>query len=111
MGDSNDSKRPQEQEQEKFCVSDGPFHRADLDDDMKEFSGLLARVPAKVLQFELMTHGQRMFAKALWEACNYGGRPTPGDLKNMEPLRGYQEWVLKLDHRLQVNKANKKQLT
>ena len=111
MSDANNAKRSKNENQEKLCVSDRPFHGGDVEADMKEFSELLSRVPTKVLQFELMTHGQRSLAKALWEACNYGGRPTPGDLKNMENIRDYQEWVLRMEHRQQLDKVQKKQVT
>ena len=74
---------------------------------MEEFNQLLAKVSTKVLWSELMTYQQRLSAKALWEACNYGGKPTPGDLRHMEPKRNYAEWVLRMDHRQQWNKFQK----
>lgn len=104
---TDDAKGAKDNDQEKLGVGNRPFHSLDVDEDMKEFSELLTRVPAKVLQCELMTYGQRSLAKALWEACNYGGRPKPGDFKNMEPIRQYQEWVLKMEHRQQIAKTLK----
>lgn len=108
MLNPDNPKRSQDENQKKLGVSD-LAHRENVEDvDMDEFSQLLARVPSKVLYNELMTHQQRLLAKSLWEACNYGGRPKPGDFKNMEDKRLYWEWVLRMDHRQQRDKAAKK---
>ena len=103
---ANETKGSQNQDQDQLSVSDVAFHES-YSPYKEEFSELLSKVSTKVLRSELMTHQQRMLARALWEACNYGGRPTPGDLKNMEPERIYCEWVLKIDHEQQWKKAKK----
>lgn len=107
MLDSNKAQGSQDQDQKEFCVSDVAAHE-NYSPYTEEFSELIAKPSTKVLRYELMTYQQRMTAKALWEACNYGGRPTPGDLKNMEPERKYCEWVLKIDHQQQWKKAQKR---
>lgn len=105
MLSSNESKRAEDHDQQELCVSQGSLH--DDCTDMEEFSELISRVPIKVLWDELLTHQQRIFATSLWEACNYGGRPKPGDLQHMEKKRDYAEWVLRMDHRRQWNNAQK----
>jgi hypothetical protein len=106
MLDPDDAKGAENQDQQKLCNGDGSFH-VDACTDMNEFSELLSKVSTDVLWKVLMTSQQRLIAKALWEACNYGGRPKPGDLKHMEKKREYAEWVLKIDHRQQWNKPQK----
>jgi hypothetical protein len=106
MLESNDAKRSQDQDQEQLSPGDCAFHSS-FSPFKEEFSELLSKVSTKVLRSELMTYQQRMIARALWQACNYGGRPTPGDLKNMEPERKYCEWVLQIDHEQQWKKAQK----
>jgi len=69
--------------------------------DMDEFNQLLATVSTEVLWKILMTAQQRMLATALWEACNYGGKPLPGNFRDMEDKRMYYEWVLRTEHRKQ----------
>jgi hypothetical protein len=106
MLEPNDAKGSQDQDQEQFSPGDCAFHSS-FSPFKEEFSELLSKVSTKVLRSELMTYQQRMIARALWQACNYGGRPTPGDLKNMEPERKYCEWVLQIDHEQQWKKAQK----
>jgi hypothetical protein len=69
--------------------------------DMDKFNQLLAMVSTEVLWKILMTAQQRMLATALWEACNYGGKPLPGNFRDMEDKRMYYEWVLRMEHRKQ----------
>jgi len=107
MLDPDDAKGAENQDQQKFCNSKGTRFHVDKCTDMDEFSELLSKVSTDVLWKVLMTSQQRLMAKALWEACNYGGRPKPGDLKHMEKKREYAEWVLKIDHRQQWNKPQK----
>jgi len=106
MLDPDDAKRTEDNDQQKLGNGNRSFH-VDECTDMDEFSELLAKVSTDVLWKVLMTSQQRMMAKALWEACNYGGRPKPGDLKHMEKKREYAEWVLRIDHRQQWNKVQK----
>lgn len=108
MLDPDEAEWAQDEDQDEFCNSQGAFHDEEWCTDMKEFSELIARVPFKVLWMELMTNQQRLLATALWEACNYGGKPTPGDLKYMEKKQDYAAWVLRMDHRQQYAKAKKK---
>jgi len=49
-----------------------------------------------------------MIAQSLWEACNYKGKPTPGQFKDIEPKRDYLEWVLRIDHERQWQEALKR---
>ena len=106
MLDANDAKGAEDDDQQKFRDCNWPCH-VDACTDMDEFSELLSKVSTDVLWKVLMTAQQRMLATALWEACNYGGKPKPGDLKHMEKKRVYAEWVLRIDHRQQWNKAQK----
>lgn len=108
--DPNDTDRSQDQDEDKFGPGQRLFEHGDFNEeaDMKEFSELLSRVSTKVLWKELMTHQQRMLATAFWEACNYGGKPKPGDFKNVEDKRVYGEWVLMIDHARQVEEAKKR---
>jgi hypothetical protein len=106
MLDPDDAKGAEDQDQQEFCNCDRTLH-VDACTDMDEFSQLLSKVSTDVLWKVLMTYQQRLIAKALWEACNYGGRPKPGDFKHMGKKREYAEWVLKMDHRQQWNKSQK----
>lgn len=103
---SDKAERSEDQNQNQLCNSDGALH-VDVCTDMDEFNQLLAKVSTDVLWKVLMTAQQRMLATALWEACNYGGKPKPENFKNMEKKREYAEWVLRIDHRQQWNKAQK----
>lgn len=84
-------------DQKKLGVGDGPFHEEEVLQYMVQFNELLASMSTKVM-YSLMTWQQKQVAKSWWEACNYGGKPKPGDLKHMEDRRKYYEWVLRLDH-------------
>ena len=106
MLSTDDTKGAKNQDQQKFGNRNLAFH-VEACTDMDEFSELLSKVSTDVLWKVLMTSQQRLMAKALWEACNYGGRPKPGDFKYMEKKREYAEWVLKIDHRQQWNKSQK----
>ena len=106
MLEPNNAEGSQDQDQAQLSPSDRPFHGS-FSPFKEEFSELLSKVSTKVLRFELMTYQQRIIARALWQACNYGGRPTPGDLKNMEPERKYCEWILQIDHEQKWKKAQK----
>ena len=106
MLNSDKTEGSKDQNEQEFCNSDRSFH-GEACTDMDEFNQLLSKVSTDVLWKILMTSQQRMMATALWEACNYGGRPKPGDLQYMEKKRDYAEWVLRIDHRQQWNKAQK----
>jgi hypothetical protein len=106
MLDSDDAKGAEDDDQQKLCDGNRALHVEECT-DMDEFSELLSKVSTDVLWKVLMTSQERMLAKALWESCNYGGRPKPGDLRYMEKKRDYAEWVLRINHRQQWNKSQK----
>ena len=86
---------------DQFSPGNSSTHRKSCAPDSEEFSKLLKSLPEELLFGELSTYQQRLFAQALWEACNYGGKPKPGNFKDMEPKRDYLEWVLRIDHEQQ----------
>tara|TARA_R100000008_G_scaffold38071_1_gene21694 strand:- start:2225 stop:2632 length:408 start_codon:yes stop_codon:yes gene_type:complete len=107
------------QNQQQLSISNGTAHDEKYP-FLKEFSDLIAELSRKELE-ELLTYQQKMFAKAIWEAENYGGsiekckkrlKEIHGakwyqitSLKeHMAPLRDYQEYVLRLDHVQQWDK-------
>jgi len=99
MLNSNKPQGSQDQDQEQLCNSDGSTH--DEDSPVWEhFNELLAAMSTKVM-VGLLTTQQKNFAQALWEACNYGGKPLPGNFRDMEDKRMYYEWVLRMEHRKQ----------
>lgn len=123
MLDTNDPKGAEDQDQQKFCVSDGSSHES-CSPYIEEFSQLLRKVSTEVLKFTLMTNQQRLFAEALWEAQNYGGseskcikslqerygsqwRSMTKLSDHVEPVRTYYELVLLLDHERQWAEATK----
>ena len=86
---------------DQFSPGNSSTHRKSCAPDSEEFSKLLKSLPEELLFGELSTYQQRLFAQALWDACNYGGKPKPGNFKDMEPKRNYLEWVLRMDHEQQ----------
>ncbi len=73
---------------------------------------------------ELLTYQQKSFAKAIWEAENYGGSEEKCEKRlkelygsqwhkivkfedHMADIREYYEYVLIIDHRLQWDKYKK----
>ena len=86
---------------DQFSPGNSSTHRKSCAPASEEFSKLLKSLPEELLFGELSTYQQRLFAQALWEACNYGGKPKPGNFKDMEPKRNYLEWVLRMDHEQQ----------
>ena len=112
--DTNNGCGHQDQDQEQLSVGDGSAH-GEKYPFIEEFSDFIASVSTSSLKFKLMTFQQRLFAKALWEAENYGGsiskckahlKEIYGDfwyqLTSVEDHftdeREYCEYVLKLDH-------------
>jgi hypothetical protein len=111
------------QNQEQFSVSNRSSHEQQYP-FLREFSRLIKKVPIKILEEELLTYKQKEFAKALWEANNYGGSiekcrkrlkeihgekweevTTVGE--HMEGMRDYYEIVLIIDHKRQWDKKRK----
>lgn len=98
MGSRQGTASEQEDGQDKFGVGDGASHCVSpFTEDFKELLSLMST--KKMLS--LMSTQQKNLAKALWEAENYGGRPKPGDLKNVHPKRDYYELVLLMEHQKQ----------
>ena len=112
--DTNNCCGHQDQDQEQLSVGDGSAHGQKYP-FIEEFSDFIASVSTSSLKFKFMTFQQRLFAKALWEAENYGGsiskckahlKEIYGDfwyqLTSVEDHftdeREYCEYVLKLDH-------------
>jgi len=123
MLNPNEAQGSQSQQQQQLCVSDRPLH-CSCSPYIDEFSELLSKVSTDVLKHTLMTHQQRLFAEALWEAQNYGGseskcvkhlqelygsqwRSIAKVSDRMEPVRTYYEMVLLLDHEKQWADATK----
>jgi len=124
MLDPNPTDRQEGQNQNQLSISDGATHDKQYP-FLKEFSELIAELSRKELE-NLLTHQQKMFAKAFWEAENYGGStekckkrlkelhgPKWYEItsleKEMTPLRDYQEWTLRIDHKRQWDKHWEKQ--
>jgi hypothetical protein len=112
--DTDKGCRHQDEDQNQFGVGDGSAHGQEYP-FIEEFSEFLASVSTSSLKFKLMTYQQRLFAKALWEAENYGGslskckaqlKEIYGDFwhrltsieEHFTDEREYCEYVLKLDH-------------
>jgi hypothetical protein len=121
--DTNNGCWHQDQDQEQLSVGDGSAHGQKYP-FIEEFSDFIASVSTSSLKFKLMTFQQRLFAKALWEAENYGGsiskckahlKEIYGDfwyqLTSVEDHftdeREYCEYVLKLDHLKQWDNQQK----
>ena len=119
------SKRQECQDQQQFGISNGTTHDEQYP-FLTEFSDLIAGLSRKDLE-KLLTHQQKMFAKAIWEAENYGGsyekcqkrlRDLYGPHFNrilsseeqkahMAPITDYYRYILRLDHRQQWDKYKK----
>jgi len=102
---TNDSKGSQNHNQEQLGNSEVTLHENNIP-YKTEFSALLAKMSIKTMEM-LLTQQQKQIAVALWEACNYGGRPKPENMSDMEPLRLYYEWVLRMEHTKQWKIAQK----
>jgi hypothetical protein len=105
MLDTDDSKGAQNQDQEQLGNSEVALHEDNIP-YRTEFSALLAKMSIKTMEM-LLTQQQKQLAAALWEACNYGGRPKPENMRDMEPVRLYYEWVLKMENTKQWKIAQK----
>ena len=122
MLDSAHTNREENQNKDQLSVSNGPTHNKKYP-FLEEFSGLIATLSIKELK-ELLSHQQLMFAKALWEAENYGGsmekcqkrlkelhgpkwRHIVKIKEHMADIHEYYEFVLRLDHKLQWDNYRK----
>ena len=98
---SIDSSWHNKHNQQQLSPSNSSTHNKKCAPDSEEFSKLLKSLPEELLFGELSTSQQRRHAQILWEASNYGGKPKPGNFKDMEPKRNYLEWVLRIEHERQ----------
>lgn len=113
----------EDQNQNQLRISESASHGQKYP-YIDEFSEFLASVSTKALKNQLMTYQQRLMAKALWEATNYGGSkekciehltkiygPRWSQVttleEHMEEERAYCEYVLLLDHMRQWDKHQK----
>jgi hypothetical protein len=113
----------QNEDQDQLGVGNGSAHGQKYP-FIEEFSEFLASVSTHSLKFKLMTHQQRLFAKSLWEAENYGGslskcrahlKEIYGDFwhrltsieEHFTDEREYCEYALKLDHMKQWDNRQK----
>lgn len=103
-----DTNRKEEKDKDQLSPGDSSLEHRDKSPYMEDLSKLLETVPDKILFQELATRQQRMLARSLWEACNYKGQPKPGQFQDIEPEREYLEWVIRMDHDRQWQKAQKK---
>lgn len=118
-----ESQRCQKQDQEQLSPRKGPLHNRKYP-FIEEFSEFIANVSTESLKTKLMTQQQVQFAKAVWEAENYGGseakcaarlkeiygpkwREVTSIKQHMTPLRDYYEYVLILEHQRQWEQSKK----
>ena len=116
MLNANNTNREKSQNQEQLSIGDRATHDKKYP-FLSEFSDLISELSIERL-LELMTQQQKMFAKAIWEAENYGGSEEKCEKRlreihgpkwyqitsikeNMEDIRGYYEYVLRIDHKKQ----------
>ena len=98
MGDQLKAANNHQDNQDQLSVSQLPAHGSSP--FTKDFNDLLKAMSTKTM-LSLMSTQQRNFANSLWEASNFGGKPKPGDYKDLEPKRDYYELVLMMDHQRQ----------
>lgn len=98
MGDQLETADDHQDNQQEFSVSNGATHSCSP--FTEDFKDLLEAMSTKTM-LSLMSTQQKNFAKSLWEASNFGGKPKPGDFNQLEDKRGYYELVLMMDHQRQ----------
>ncbi len=123
MLNSDHTQGAKDQDQKELGISDRSLHDEKYP-FIEEFSEFLASVPTSALKNTLMTYQQRLTARALWEAENYGGskekcikhltevygphwRSVTRLEEHMEEERVYCEHVLILEHMRQWDKRQK----
>ena len=123
MLNSDHTQGAKDQDQQQLSDCDRSLHDEQYP-FITEFSKFLESVPTKALKYTLMTYQQRLMAKALWEAGNYGGskdkcikhlteiygprwRSVTRLEDHMEEERVYCEYVLILDHMKQWDRHQK----
>jgi hypothetical protein len=114
----------QEQDQQQLSVGNVATHGQRYP-FIQEFSEFLSSVSTHALKYKLMTYQQRLLARSLWEAENYGGSKSKCEARlkeiygsdwrsitrvedHMTPEREYCEYVLILEHQKQWNEAQEK---
>lgn len=127
MLNSGNTERTQDQNQKKLGPGQMAFlaFHGEQYPFIEEFSEFLANVSTQALKTQLMTRQQRLLAKAIWEAENYGGSEAKckENLKeryghrwyqvttideHMAPERDYCIYVLLLEHQRQWQLYHKK---
>jgi hypothetical protein len=120
MLNTNNTNGQKCENQEQLSISNRSTHDKQYP-FLKEFNQLIAQVSIDDLENNLLTHTQKNFAKAIWEAENYGGSRTKCEKRlkelhgpkwylvtsideHMADIREYYEYVLQIDHRQQWNK-------
>jgi hypothetical protein len=98
MGNHLEATDDQGNNQDQFSISNGTSHR--YSPFTEEFSELLSLLSTKTM-LSLMSTQQKNLADALWTAENFGGKPLPGQLKEVYPKREYYELVLMMEHQRQ----------
>lgn len=123
MLSANEGQRSENQEGQQLSPGQSSFHGQKYP-FIDEFSEFLSTVSTQALKTTLTTYQQRLLAKSLWEAQNYGGSTAKCEARlkelygpkwyqittiadRMEPERVYLEYVLILDHQRQWNEKQK----
>ena len=123
MLNTDEGQRSENQEQNQLRPRNGSPHNQKYP-FIDEFSEFLSTVSTQALKTTLTTYQQRLLAKSLWEAQNYGGSTAKCEARlkelygpkwyqitsiadHMEPERVYLEYVLILDHQRQWNEKQK----
>jgi hypothetical protein len=123
MLNTDEGQRSKNQEGQKFRPRNCSLHDQRYP-FIDEFSEFLSTVSTQALKFQLMTYQQRLLAKSMWEAYNYGGSKAKCEARlkelygpkwhqitsiadHMEPERLYLEYVLILDYQRQWNEKQK----
>jgi len=119
----NNADRKKNQDEQQLSISDRSTHDEKYP-FLSEFSGLIANMSTNEMEKDYLRLDQKNFAKALWEAENYGGSKMKCEKRlkeiygskwyemttikeNMSDIREYYELVLIIDHKLQWDKCEK----
>ncbi len=122
MLDTDHTDRHESENQQQLSISNGTTHNKEYP-FLKEFSDLIAELSRKELE-DLLTHQQKIFAKSIWEAENYGGsiEKCKKRLKELHGPKWYQivsikdhmadiseyyRFVLRIDHKQQWDNHKK----
>ena len=122
MLDTDHTDRHESENQQQLSISNGTTHNKEYP-FLKEFSDLIAELSRKELE-DLLTHQQKIFAKSIWEAENYGGsiEKCKKRLKELHGPKWYQivsikehmvdiseyyKFVLRIDHKQQWDNHRK----